>query len=215
MSSALISYSGVCEAGRRNWLWNSEALDGLRSELERLRPWVGSMSCWAFCTKLEKFNMAQVGSGARSCRRSRVGLLVDGDPFERGLRRRRFTAGRWSAPDYARKSGEAWRMNSGGAGSGGGGGGGRGCVGVAGVVLCRRGFVVFQRPSGAGRKGSRRWWSAELAAALECRRDGEIRVSAARYFVSLHGCGALVGSLYLARCGHVIGRLAALRSPPF
>lgn len=119
VSSALISYSGVCDAGRRNWLWNSDALDGLRSELERLRPWVGSMSCWAFCTKLEKFNMAQVGSGARSCRRSRVGLLVDGARFERGVRRRRFTADGWSAPDYARKSGEAWRMDSEGAGSGG------------------------------------------------------------------------------------------------
>lgn len=54
VSSALISYSGVCEAGRRNWLWNSEALEGLRSELERLRPWVGSMSCWARWTMLVK-----------------------------------------------------------------------------------------------------------------------------------------------------------------
>lgn len=35
-------------------------MDGLRSELDRFSPWVGSISCWAFCTKLEKFNMAQM-----------------------------------------------------------------------------------------------------------------------------------------------------------
>jgi hypothetical protein len=54
VSSALISYRGVCESGSRNWLWNREALEGLRSELERFSPWVGSMSCWALWTMLDK-----------------------------------------------------------------------------------------------------------------------------------------------------------------
>lgn len=45
VSSALISYRGVCEEGSRNWLWNREALEGFRSELERFSPCVGSMSC--------------------------------------------------------------------------------------------------------------------------------------------------------------------------
>lgn len=54
MSSALISQRGFCEAGSRNWFWNSDALEGFRSELDRFRPCVGSMSCCAFCTMLEK-----------------------------------------------------------------------------------------------------------------------------------------------------------------
>lgn len=68
VSSALISHRGVWEAGRRNWLWKREALDGLRSELERLRPWVGSMSCWALCTMLVRLeNMAAVSGAAWRC----------------------------------------------------------------------------------------------------------------------------------------------------
>lgn len=54
VNSALISYRGVWEDGRRNWLWKREALEGLRSELERFSPWVGSMSCWALWTMLDR-----------------------------------------------------------------------------------------------------------------------------------------------------------------
>lgn len=66
------------------------------------------------------------------------------------------------------------------------------------MVLCCRCFVAFQRPPGAGLKGSRRW-AAELAA-LDCRRRNPVpRVS--------HGCGGPVGSLYLAAAATLLGGL--------
>lgn len=76
VSSALISYRGFCEEGKRNWFWNREALEGFRSELERLRPWVGSMSCWAFCTMLVKLENMVADQRRRMAVREGAGSLT-------------------------------------------------------------------------------------------------------------------------------------------
>jgi len=43
-----------------------------------LRPWVGSSSCWAFCTKLERFNIGTVVEAHRAAMKDAASGL--GDP---------------------------------------------------------------------------------------------------------------------------------------
>ena len=66
MSSAVISCSGDWVSGSLNWWRKRTDLGGRRSEEVGLAiASVGSMNCWAFCTRLEMLNIAEGMIGVR------------------------------------------------------------------------------------------------------------------------------------------------------